>query len=100
MKVSVDYLHHQGNDWLRELEFYKQELDILTKRLEEVAEKNTNKNVLAEVEKYQDRFIMLREQIDILHHNIGKRETNLEQQAKAHPTHIDEKQNEPADTLL
>lgn len=100
MKVSVDYLHHQGNDWLRELEFYKQELAILTSRLQEIAKRNTNKNVLAEVEKYQDRFILLREQIDTLHHNIGKRETNLEQQAKMSPEHITEKQNEPADSLL
>lgn len=39
MKASINSLHHQETDWLRELEFYKQEISVLTNRLEEVAAK-------------------------------------------------------------
>ena len=57
MKTSLNALHHQGNDWLRELEFYKDELALLTTRLEEVASKNTDKDVLAQVEHFQNKFV-------------------------------------------
>ena len=47
MKASINSLHHQTSDWLRELDFYKEELNILRKRLEEVAAKNTSKDIMA-----------------------------------------------------
>jgi hypothetical protein len=91
MKASINYLHHQDQDWLRELEFYKEELTILTKRLEEPASKNSSKEILAQVEHFQNKFIVLREQVDILKHDIHVREAEIENIAKDKPSHIDEK---------
>jgi len=91
MKASINSLHHQETDWLRELEFYKQELEILTKRLEEVAAKNTSKEILAQVEHFQNRFILLKEQHDILRHDNAARSERVNEMAKAIPTHIEEK---------
>lgn len=39
MKTSINSLHHQQGDWLRELAFYNLELSILDKRLNEVKSK-------------------------------------------------------------
>lgn len=91
MKASINSLHHQETDWLRELEFYKQEISVLTNRLEEVAAKNTSKETLAQVEHFQNRFILLKEQHDILRHDNAARSERLNEMAKAIPTHIDEK---------
>ena len=90
MKASINILHHQTSDWLRELDFYKEELDILRKRLEEVAAKNTSKDVMVQVEHFQSRFTILREQYDILHHENGERYGRIDELAKVRPEHIEE----------
>lgn len=100
MKASLNFLHHQSTDWLRELAFYKDELAILTKRLEEAAAKNTSGEVLAQVEHFQNRFIMLREQADILKHDISVRAKEVEELVKSKPEHIDEKFAATNDTDL
>jgi seryl-tRNA synthetase len=91
MKTSLNALHHQDSDWKRELEFYLQELEILSKRLEEVVTKNTAKEVLAQVEHFQNKFIILREQLDILKHDLNEREERIKGIAVDKPEHIDEK---------
>lgn len=91
MKVSISNLHHQSSDWTRELDFYKEEISVLTKRLEEVASKNSSKEIAAQVEHFQNKFIMLREQIDVLKHDVKEREHKAEQLAKERPDHISEK---------
>jgi cell division septum initiation protein DivIVA len=90
MKASINSLHHQDTDWLRELQFYKDELAILTKRLEEPASKNSSKEVMAQVEHFQNKFIVLREQVDILKHDVNVREKEVESLALDKPSHIDE----------
>jgi hypothetical protein len=91
MKTTLNTLHHQDGDWMRELEFYKEEIAILTNRLEEVASKNTETKVTSLVEHYQNKFIMLREQLDTLNHDIKIRETGVRDISKDKPEHINEK---------
>jgi hypothetical protein len=90
MKASINSLHHQDIDWLRDLEFYKDELAILTKRLEEPAAKNSSKEVLAQVEHFENKFVLLRELLDILKHDINIREQQVELIANEKPEHINE----------
>lgn len=91
MKTSIHALHHQTNDWLRELEFYKQELPILESRLGEVVAKNTDKDLLAQAEHFQNRFILLKEQHDQLARDNRVRLQEIEVLAGNLPEHIDEK---------
>ena len=91
MKASINSLHHQEADWLRELEFYKMELTVLTKRLEEVTSKNTSNDLLAQVEHFQNRFIILKQQHDDLYKENQARSERLNEMAKLRPEHIDEK---------
>lgn len=100
MKATLHYLHHQDADWLRELEFYKTEIAILTGRLEEVAKKNNSTEVAALVEHFQNKFVILREQVDILHHDIGVREKGVAEITETRPEHIDERFTTVRDNTL
>ena len=91
MKASLNSLHHQVSGWLRETDFYKQETAILEKRLEEVASKNTAPEISAQVEHFQNRFIITKEQLDILAHDLRKEESVVEEKAKQAPEHTNEK---------
>lgn len=99
MKTTLTFLHHQSTDWLRELEFYKQELNILKNRLGEVSVKNTAVEVTAQVEHFQNKFIMLDEQLDILRHDITQRLNEVDAIVKTKPEHIGEKFNTGEDDV-
>lgn len=100
MKASLNTLHHQGNDWLRELEFYKEEIAILSGRLEEVISKNTHEPVTSQVEHFQNKFTVLRELVDTLKHDVTEREKKIEEIAKTRPEHIDEHFNTEKDSVF
>ena len=99
MKTSVNSLHHQDLDWLRELDFYKGEIAILTKRLEEIITANTHTEVTSQVEHFQNKFIVLKDVIDTLGHDIKGKEAAIERTAEKNPTHIGE-QTQTANTEL
>lgn len=77
--------HHQHKVWLNYLAFYKDEMPILQKRLEEVASKNTNHEVLAHVEHFQNQLILQKEQHDILRHDVKQYENRIEAIYEANP---------------
>jgi hypothetical protein len=100
MKASLSFLHHQGQDWLRELAFFKDEIAVLTTRLEEVAKNNTATETLAQIEHFQNKFVMLREQLDILKHDINLQVKDVEEIVKTKPEHINEKFSATNDATL
>lgn len=70
--------HQHHKTWLNYLAFYKDEMQVLQRRLEEVASKNTDMEVLAQVEHFQNQLILQREQHDILRHDIKQDENIIE----------------------
>lgn len=99
MKVSLNFLHQQSNGWLRELKFYKEEVTLLSERLSEVANRNTDREILAQVEHFQNKFIMLKEQCDILKHDVNLRHEEVMTKAKQKPEHLSEKSQTIVDDL-
>ncbi len=75
--------HHKA--WLNYLAFYKDEMQVFQKRLEEVAAKNTDGEVLALVEHFQNQLILQREQHDILRHDIKQDENRIEKLFETDP---------------
>jgi hypothetical protein len=73
-KISVTHMNNAHGDWLRAIDFYKQELDILKARLTEIASKNSHPDVLQQVEHFENQFTIQRENMDKLAHEIH---TNL-----------------------
>lgn len=88
-RVYLKDLHFDHELWSNELSFYKNELTIFNRRLEEIVVRYTTKEVLAKLEKYQNQFIRQAEVIDILNHEIKVKEQELARFAKENPVAIE-----------
>ena len=82
-------LHEANKTGLSNLLFYKDELIVMQRRIEEVAKKNNSKEVLASIEHFQNQLIIQKEQLDILTHDIGEAEALLQKAVHKLPTAID-----------
>jgi hypothetical protein len=71
-------LHAEHKEWLTKLDFYKDETAIMRNRLEEIASKNTSKEILAQVEHFQNQLIVQKENIDEIRHVVKNHENYLE----------------------
>jgi hypothetical protein len=89
-KISIKHMGNTHHEWLRALDFYKQELHILKGRLTEIAGKNTAINVAKEIDHFENQFLIQEENIDKLrsyiHRNLAN--TRIELQ-KSHAGYID-----------
>ena len=84
---------HSGTDhqeWLHAIDFYKSEFDILQKRLAEIVSKNTSHEALEGVEHFQNQFIVQRNNIDELRHNINEHTHKIKLDEEKHAGHIEE----------
>ncbi|MBK7958069.1 MAG: hypothetical protein IPK03_08055 [Bacteroidetes bacterium] len=88
MKESISHLHMVCNDWTRELEFYKSEIPFFKKRLEEVASKNTSKEVSVQIEHFENKFRIMSIHVDELLHDVKLKNEHLLGNAAAMPTYI------------
>jgi hypothetical protein len=86
--VYIGDLHFDHMEWINGLQFYKEELAIFERRLEEIVSRNNKTEVLAELEHFQNQFIREREVIDELRHDIKAGENVLAKEAKEHPIAI------------
>ena len=82
-------LHFEHQVWLNTLQFCKDEITIFERRMGELATRNTNSTLLAELEHFQNQYIRQREVIDVLRHDIKQHENFLEKESIEHPTAID-----------
>lgn len=88
-KVYMSDLHFEHKVWTSQLKFQKEELSFFTHRLEEVASRWTDKDVLEKVEHFQNIFIVQSNQIDQLLHDIKMHEEELVDRTKENPVAID-----------
>ena len=87
-RKHIDEIHFENVLNLNKLIFYKLEIEIFKKRLEEIASKNTKTEVTARVEQFQNQFIRQLEVIDELSHKINEHEQTLAQRAQENVTAI------------
>ncbi len=88
-KKNIYDLHEDNKTWLSNLTFYKDDLLLMQKRIEEIAKKNNSKEVLANIEHFQNQFIVQKEQLDILTHDVREIENMLEEAVNKNSTAID-----------
>ena len=69
-KISITHISNAHTDWLRALDFYKQELGLLKTRLTLIASKNTHAEVLKQVEHFENQFAIQLGNISKLAHEI------------------------------
>jgi hypothetical protein len=90
METAFIYDQHQiHQDWLSRLEFYKEEIQILKERLQEITSKNNSLDVLVKVEHFQNQFIIQRNNIDELAHSIKVNEAKIVQEIKNNPVAVE-----------
>lgn len=99
MKDTISHLHVMCKDWLRELDFYKNEIPFFKKRLDEVASKNTSKDIKVEVEHFENRFYIMNLHLDELLHDVKLKEEALIQNAIEQPKYINVKMIETDENL-
>jgi len=73
-QISIKHITNLHNDWLRGLEFYKEDLRIVQERLDEIAGHNTGKEVGEQIEHFQNQLLIHNSHINELRHRI---EANL-----------------------
>lgn len=71
-------LHTEHQQWLNNLSFFEDEIKVFKNRIAEVASKNTNKEILAFVEHFQNQFFVQQDNIDRLKHDIKLDDRTLE----------------------
>lgn len=86
----IDELHFEHQLWENQIRFYRDELLIYQKRLEEIASKNTAEDVRKKIEHFQNQFILQSEQIDTLMHDIKIHENWISKYAKENPLNIEQ----------
>ena len=73
---NVD-LHFEHENWQRELDFWEDELKSFHLRLEELIKRWTDHQVLAEIEKFQNQFMIQEKEFDSLKDQIAMHEKNM-----------------------
>ena len=86
--------HEENKEWTSKLSFYKDEIKILTGRLEELASKNTSSDVLVGVEHFQNQLIIQRNNIDEILHLVKLNEKVLIAEIIANPVAVDHRKLE------
>ncbi len=84
-KKSVSHLHEEHKDWLSRLDFYQDELKVMQHRIEEVATANTKKDILQQVEHFQNQFIIQGRKAEELKRVINREERHLLMNAEFQP---------------
>lgn len=73
MEVSQHYsndLRYDHHIWENELNFYKNEISIFEDRLSDMIVRKPSKQLLRELEQFQNQFIRQKEVVDELNHKI------------------------------
>jgi len=92
MEKEVIYnsnMHFEHEQWKLELAFWEDELKSFNKRLSELVTRWTDKSVLAQLEHYQNEFVLHGGVIDDLQETIEKHEARIAGQSKIGEDAID-----------
>ncbi|HNR47746.1 MAG TPA: hypothetical protein PKN14_00720 [Bacteroidia bacterium] len=83
MATKIDLNHVELLEWLKALDFYKNELRFWRKHLSHVVTSNTNKDILREAEHFQNQVIIQEDQIDIIRHDVKQLENRMDDEFEA-----------------
>lgn len=80
----VSNISAEHSSWLRGIEFYQDEIKIMRRRLSEVSNKNTARDVKKRVEQFQNQFKVHEEQLHKLKHSVSGHAKNIDSDMIAH----------------
>jgi len=77
--------HAEYVEWKSTLDFCRDEMRILGRRLEEIAGRNTGREIMSRLEQLQNQLIVQKNEHDMLLHEINEFEHRLEEVYKENP---------------
>jgi len=80
--LYIKEIHLLHTEWNSILDLTRDEILSFENRLEEIAKANTGKEMLAQVEHFQNRFIRQKEVVDELRHDIHEVELRIAENVK------------------
>lgn len=90
--MSYTTVAHCGNEhasWLKSIAFYEGEFDRMKQQLLDIASKNTGRELMAQVEHFQNQFIVQRNNTDELKHTIREHDMLVGVESKEHAGKIE-----------
>ena len=94
MKTTIYNQHYEHTQWLNKLSFYKDEISVMQKRIEEIAKKNSAKEVTVQIEHVQNQLLIQQNNMDDIKHHIKQDEQNLKNNIMKNETAIDHRKIE------
>jgi hypothetical protein len=94
MKTSIYNQHQEHSEWMNKLAFYKDEIPVMQKRIEEISSKNTGKDVAIKIEHFQNQLLIKANTISSLVHHIQRDEKVLQADIASNPTAVDHRKAE------
>ena len=76
--------------WMKGLEFYRDELDLMAKRLLDISQKNNVEEATKGVEHFQNQFFIQKKNVSDMKHDVRSFVKGLSHDAKEHGGHVDE----------
>ncbi len=89
MKTKLFDQHSEHTEWTSRLAFYNDEIRIMQNRLEEISRKNTVREVLMEVEHFQNQLLIQARNIQELNTSIKNDETRVQEAILKNPVASD-----------
>jgi hypothetical protein len=78
-----EYYNRELNEWASTITFYLGETDILKNRLTEVAAKNNKPSINAQVEHFENQFVVQKNSLQLLQHKMRIQMDRLAAEVKA-----------------
>ncbi|MBS1638106.1 MAG: hypothetical protein JST26_19495 [Bacteroidetes bacterium] len=94
MKTSIFSQHQEHAAWINKLAFYDDEIVIMQNRISEIAQKNSQKDVLAKVDHFQNQLIIQKKHVDDMRRHIKQDEKALEANVNSNPVASDHRKIE------
>lgn len=85
--------------WAKGLEFYKDELELMVKRLLDISGKNTSTDAVKNVEHFQNQFMIQQKNISDMKHEVRNYVKGISNDAKNHAGQIDDNYLKQASNL-
>ncbi|HTL81363.1 MAG TPA: hypothetical protein VL651_06650 [Bacteroidia bacterium] len=91
-KLPINFLHAENTDWLKRMDFYKHETQVLEERLKDATGLFESKEMKAKLEHFQNQLIIQKEKIDELSHDIRDHESYIENRVIENPTETEHRE--------
>jgi hypothetical protein len=88
-KQKVYAQHGENKTWMNDLLFFQDEIKVMKRRLSEIALRNTSKDVMAQLEHFQNQMIVQQNNIDHLKHSLNIGNDRIQSEIKKNVTAID-----------